>query len=518
MIWTRLRMILIPLILISFLFILQVQTELSQLQTLPSPGWSRALKASPTLETTTMPLVQVDQKSNVHFYLAKESHVFQVTMNPKLQVLNETPFQLTSPIQSLIWAKGNQLIYKNGKGLYFYSPTKSTKISSTFDKHTALSNVFIYSKSNRLFEFIPETKESSEIAAFASPVYSLQSTENDRTLLVTTQNPASKQLTFFLLRDQADKGFAVYKLGFINPAKNQYLESSQLTKTTSHYFIVLAFSSQNGTTQLEKVEIPSISVDQGLISLPKATPFLIREGTKGNLLTSFKDLNLSTENGKPVLLFIGSKKDHLENQIMEAEQSQEGKWIAETRSAALPSKTAPFWSSSTHQLIGWLTPEKGQLKTIEFSSHDPNLIQSSLKLTKRDLFQATLRTMGKTDRLGRFMFISLLAGLPALLVLLILRRWAKGLLISRHINACTLGLFLVAEGEVVHHFIFSLKGLPAYLNFPFSSAAYVLGLALVSFILTKTLIPKLWGTKSKATYGLTIFLLLLTFLAGPYFS
>lgn len=518
MIWTRLKMVIIPFSLILFLFILQVQTELSQLQTLPSPGWSRAMKASPTLETTITPLVQTGQTPNVQFYLAKSNHVVKVEMTPKLQVIRQTPFPLTEPIQSLLWANGDQFIFQNGKSLYLYSHSKSAKVSSTFDKAAALSNVLIYSKANQLMEFIPETKGSSEIAAFASPVYSLQSTGFDRTLLATTQNPTNHQLTFFLLKDQADKGFAVYKLGFIVPSKSQFLKSSLITKTNKTYFIVLAFTDKRGTTQLEKVDIPVLSVDQGLVVRPKAHVFTIREGASEKALTSFKDLQLSSRNGHPILLFIGSKKDHLENQVMIAEQNKAGAWVAQKRSAPLPPKSAPFLASSTNQLIGWLTPEKGELNTIEFTSHDPSLIQSSLKLTKRDLVHATIRSINKLDQLGRFLLISLLAGLPALLVLFILRRWAKGLLISKHINACVLGLFLVAEGELVHHFIFTLKGLPAYLSFPFNSAAYVLGLALLSFFLTKVLSPTLWPKQSKATYGLTVFFLLLTFLVGPYFN
>jgi hypothetical protein len=517
-IWTRLRIFIMPLILILFLVILQLQTELSQLQTLPSPGWSRAMKASPTLETSTLPLVQLNQKQSVHFYLSKGNEVFHVAMTPKLQVIKKTPFKLDGPIQSLLWAKENQFIYQKGKALYFYSQSKSTKVSSTFDKATALSNVLIYSKLNHLIEFIPDTKGSSEIAAFAAPVYSIQSTGMDRTLLVTTQNQSNHQLTFFLLKDQAEKGFSVQKLGFILPKKNQRLESSLITKTNTTYFSVFAFSITGGPTQLEKVEIPIPSVDQGFVGRPKAHPFIIHAEAKGKPLTSFMDLTLSSKNGKPVLLFIGSKRDHLENQVMIAEQNKAGEWIAQKRSIPLPPKSTPFWALSTHQLIGWLTPENKTVKTIEFTSHDPALIQSSLSLTKRDLIHATQRTVSKMDRLGGFILISLLAGLPALLVFFILKRWAKGLLNSRHIHATVLGLFLVAEGEVVHHFIFTLIDLPTYLTFPFNSVVYILGLALVSFLLTKWLSPTSWSIKSKATYGMTVFLLLLTFLVGPYFT
>ncbi|HET6871416.1 MAG TPA: hypothetical protein VFH42_00380 [Sporolactobacillaceae bacterium] len=517
-IWARLRIIVIPLILILVLFLLQVQTELRQLQTLPSPGWSRTMKASPALETTSVPLVQLDDKEQlVHFYLTNDNGVNQVAMTPSLQVTKTTPYNLNGPVHSLFWGNGNQFIYQKGKGLYFYSNSKSVIVSPSFDQAAALSNVLIYSKGSQLIEFIPETRSSSEIAAFASPVYAIHSTGSDRTLLVTTQNSTTRQLTFFLLKDQAEKGFAVYKLGFITPAKNQQLVSSQITKTKTAYFMVLAFASKNGTMQLENVSLPLSMVAQGQVGRPKAKAFTIKNGPNGKPLTSFKDLNLCSKGGAPVLLFVGTKRDHLENQVMVAEPNKEGQWTAEKRSAPLHPKSTPFWASANHQLIGWLSPEKGSLKTIEFTSHHPALISKSLQLTKRDLIHASRLTLSKMDRLGRFMLISLLAGVPALLMLFILRRWAKGLLISRHINTCALGVFLAAEGELVHHFIFSIKGLPTYLNFPFNTFAYITGLALISFFLAKWMSPKLWSLRSKVGYGVTLFLLLLTFLAGPYF-
>lgn len=507
------RLILIPIILLMGLFALQVHTQLTHILKLPAPGWSRPLNASVPLQSSSTPFIAL-KGGQLTIYTSTGNLVTKSSLTSKLKVTQQLSYSIENPIDSVVWGKDNTFIYKQGNALFLYENKKVTKLTSHFNQINASENKVFYSDSFHLYEAAPSIPPV-EIAGFASPVTSINSINDGSALLVATQSPATKQVTFFVLKNVGDQGYTPIKLGYIQPKKGDVLQTAQLTKVKSRYFILIGWRSNTGTTALEQVHLSIHDIAQGTVQQPKAYPFSVQYN--GKQLSKVQDLTLSTNNEKPVLLFLGDQTDGLGNTILEANEVTNGKWIAQKRSSSFLAKSQPFWGSSTQDLIGWVTPKSSKLNLIQFGSHSPELTSQSLKVTRIDLVHAIQDTHKNIFPMGRILVLLLLYGLPTLLVYLVLSRWGVSIWSPRKLFTASVLILLLSEIDVVNHVLIKAQNLPFYLQFPYSAIVYVIGSALVAGFLMWQLCPKEWKFKLKLTYGLGVFFLSLAFIIGPYF-
>lgn len=506
------KLILIPIILLIGLFALQVNTQLTHILKLPAPGWSRPLNASVPLQSSSKPFIAL-KGNQLNIYTTTGNLVTRSSLTPNLKVTHQDTYSLKDPIHSVVWGKDNVFIYQKGDGLYLYKPNKTSKLASHFSQIAASESKVFYSDSFHLYEASPSI-HPVEIAGFASPVNSISSIKDGSTLVVTTQNPTSHQVTFFLLKNVGEQGYTPLKLGYIQPKKGDVLKTVQLTKLKSSYFVLIAWQNKVGMTTLEHVQLSSYDVAQGTVQQPKAHPFSVQYN--GKPLTKLQDLNLSSYNGKPVLLFLGDHADGLKNTLLEANEIS-GKWVAQTRSSAFLTKSQPFWGSSSQDLIGWLTPKLSNQSLIQFGSHLPELTKESLKVTRIDLVHAIQDTYKNSYPMCKFLLILFLYGLPTLLTYLVLLKWGINTWSSTNLYTASGIILLLSEIDVVHHVLTKAQNLPVFLLFPYSAISYVIGGAIISGLLVCWLCPKEWLFKVKLTYGLSVFFLSLTFIIGPYF-
>lgn len=511
--WKRLNLVIIPIIILIFLFSLQMVTQLKHIQKLPTPGWSRALEPSSPLLTSVVPYIQ-ETNGQFDLYTATPSAITRTRLDHTLKKVDQARLPVKGTVQSIILATGSDLVFEQNNSLMYETNKQTALITKKWEHVTAIDQKVIYSESLHLYDYQPALKKSSEIAGFAAPVSSLSATNEGQALIVTTFQKKTHQYTFFLLKDQGDIGYQVFKLGWIKPKAGQSLQTCQITTTPKKYFILIAFKNEKNQTALESVQISKAQVTQGTIGQPKAQPFIIKE--EGQTVQHFLDLSLSQTSGNPSLLYVGGSNSP-PTTIFMAHSTKSESWVAEPRSSNLTAKTQPMWVDQSHQLITWLTPKPGALSTIQFSIHDPQLAKKSLQIHSIDLIHAMKKTHQNFPKMGQFLLMLLLFGIPALIVYGILAFWNRELAFSKSLILASTLIFLISEIDWIWQVLHAATLLPSYLSLPFSPIIYGVGGAVLSFLAAYWLSPSSWSRKAKLTYSLTLFCLWITFLVGPYF-
>ncbi|WEG13051.1 hypothetical protein PU629_01450 [Pullulanibacillus sp. KACC 23026] len=515
MTYRRLLFGLFPILFILLLFFLQIDTQLMSIRKLPAEGWSRPLEASEPLDSAITPLTN-NAGSSFNIYTAKGKTVFYTQLNPSLKIIQQTPFTVKGTVQALIWGDQDEFVYQQADKLYFYSHKKSVLITSKWDHAQAAGSTLLYAKSNLLYSFLPSTRQTNEMAGFASPIVDIHSTDNGQTLLITTQQPKTKRYTFFLVKAQGDQGYKVMKLGYIEESAEQTLLTSQVTETKTDTLVIMAFKGLNGKVKLESSTIPNNQINSGIINHPKAQVFTIKEKS-GTAIDYINDLQLSQKNNQPSLLFVGGSLESFEHTLYEAHPSQQGTWIADKRSDSLSLKSHPVWLDSNHDYILWSSPKTAVLNRLQFTSHDPKLAKKSLSLKPADLIHGFRKANQTMDNMGRLLILLLLSGLPPLMFYLILTKWLGAEGHGDRIRAASLIVFLAAQIDVIQYVLSHAAELPPFLEPAFRSIIYGLGFWVILYLFSHFLRPDNWSPRAALIYCLTLYVLGLTFLIGPYF-
>ncbi|OEF99439.1 hypothetical protein BHF71_09005 [Vulcanibacillus modesticaldus] len=505
--------ILITIILIGILLYRNIQSEL----TLPDTNWSRDV----TLPMTTMnalPFVREDA-NGVHIYGKEGRRVKHLVLKDGLRVKMESSIEIDLPPLKPFWAKNERLVYIKDGELFLFSEGIEKSLYQNVNGMVAKEDLVIFWQDTNLFKLDAQDFSVIPIGSTNDRIDSvIINQDSPANFIVITKSDMNRiQLTFYRLKDN-----------------NTYNQISLLTMTEYPGEKITGFQFVSNEKEIDII-YTTYSVKQGVVTyrayftkamlnnLSDIPPFTNIEVIDEQYMVKLKNpkhIQLSLEDDVPTILlavngYLTPKKRAVN--IYEA-KNIDGKWVANKRSKTARMSVRPFWLDYGNILwLDFISTKEYQLKG---SSTNPITIEESQRINYNDWMNALANTLLSLTASLVIILNSILWMVPtaffitviSFIDITLLERDVKWIKKTAIILYLTTQLFVVKGIFSATFNVFA----PSFLAFRGNSFIIPLGLAVVTYMITKYAKNDDWEPIHEISYFMLVNVWLFTILIGPY--
>lgn len=509
--------IIIALILFGLQYIYQIQSEVQ----LPNKGWSRTIHL-PVQTKEGKQYVYADQNA-YYIYTYTNKTITYSKLNKNLDLISQKKYDFPDSIAHIYWGRGDQFIYKGGLDVYYFNGETSVLLAKDTGPTITDGKAVYYAKDKEIYKVDVKTKAAKEIGTFQFPVQTLY-LGTDHNLLLTTQD-IDKNWAYFYFLKQDQNGIHSYRFAKYLLGENAHM--SQNTAFIQHdgkvglYFTVSV--AKGGLSYLQYyMNLPYEKLETHKTVEFNPAPISIFQSDGNTRMGTPTDIDFTIKNGQPTLLFeaegFRTKRDNAVN-IYEAQPNAEGKWVANRRSTTTDSSISPFWLGN--DAIAWYAYTKQGVFKLEATSHNPLVVSDSLKLRNEDFSTAFSNSLLAIFRVFYLILISAFLGLGAIFIYVIIS-FTKVEWIDNDVPAvkwAMIAAFFLGEIWVAHHVMSSMFEYyaPGYLTFTGNAVIIPVLVAALSLFLTSWLKNRKAGTLSYVSTFAIYYLVIMSFLIGPYY-
>lgn len=484
---------------------LQIETSL------PSKDWSRSIKLPVTTTDSQFIIKHTDKGKEL--YSKTKDGIEKYSIDTSMSLDKEETFPVKPA--TTFWTDGTNFLYLNSQQQIVHFDGSTEKIlAEGADGFTSNEQTAVYWSKNIVYSIDPESFTISEAAKPENEIYQV----------IVSSNSAS---FVTLLRGENALLAKWYRQGSSEPIDLASLDHSALERVREFRFmekdnrlsiLYTSMSSKGGSKMMRPLYI-EVAIEELPIKESFESIDLINRQS-GMKLENPQYITIIPIDDKPAILFSASAqiKPATRSLSIFFAKKQDGKWLADRISTTLSPSVQPvlggdgmiFWSDNllndSYQLYG--------------ASTDRNIISTSEKWNKTDAQNAFYASMLAVTNGLFILFSALLWLLPVALFVTIVSLTNIAALEAKKpwaINTALL-LFTVSETSL---FQMPLKGAfyshaPEYLTFTGSVIVYPIVISILAWALTKFVSSENWSFFQEILYFISINLLIVILLFGPY--
>ncbi|TLS36542.1 hypothetical protein [Pseudalkalibacillus caeni] len=508
---------LIPILMALFLISLVFVHQLSIQKQLPSEGWSKTVTISDGVKANQPFIIKGD--SNWQYYIQVKDAVKQITVDERLNKVDEITVFKDLPSKVQYWTDGNKIVYLNEGDLIEKAPgtNKETVIDSEVMGLSVSKHYVAYWKNHKAFGYIPSEDKSHEVAATENNIMSLSVSDakEDPTLLINTKN---ENLVQGFIVPFMEEGSELNKIFELPTQPGEYVSNFQLVESNDRLSVYYNF---NAVKQGNKIVDHYVGdIDKGAEDNKIAKVKIVEEET-GYQFQKPSFATLTLEDGQKHLYFSATgllSPKRASFNVYEAVFDENSEtWKAERRSST--ENSSYFAYPLSNEAIVWLDKQKDEY-LLAGTSQNEKVIESSLKTSGEDYALAGYYTMFSLT--GSAMMLLFVAGFligPGIFLFGLFAVNISAIENERGwVRYVTVGLFLITVIIFLPKIVFGQFSVlaPEYLAFQWNGIVIPIIIAVVSHFLSKAGENEDWTLIQKTFYELGLNALFIVLLFGPY--
>lgn len=484
----------------------------------PSDGWSRELQVGMT-PNVSEPYLSMNDSGNWSIAYITEDGVRQNTYDQQFEQVSETSFDIPVNKYTQIFLNEDTFIYSDYYSLY--KGDTGEKITD-IQKFYPLADAAYYRKDNVIYHLNPSTLESEQILTVDSEnTEVLIEQKNEETQILTnTINQSGNHLTFYTVseKEATEKG----KADFTLTGTEEVQDIRFALNGDSYSLLVKTLQKQSMSG---KVSNNYYYAEAPLGSAPTLQNVQFQDPHGGMALQEISDVEMQWNEQGASILFkaFGSTntrfREPLQFNVYTATLSSSGPLNVKRLSNTPNSSVEPSWINPNTVL--WIDRGNSEEHRVLVSSSESSIITEAKQVTMPVFLQTLGKTMGMLST-GMFaVVISLLWFIwPLLFLCVVMFTNSRAMDQDRSWVFYVGALIYIGAAVIMNDLMFSSQGMaraPEYLNFTGSSFIYLLGFALLSYVILKVgLSIRKWSPSIQLTYFIGIHVICITIFFGPY--